>query len=350
MMDLAQKLKEFNELPKPSILTDLNSRVFIVDGLNVFIRAFAANSTSNDNGDHVGGITGFLLSLGHAIRTIKPSRCIIVFDGKGGSKKRREIFPEYKENRKFMMRLNRTFNFTSIDAETESQKLQLIKLLSILEMLPVTVISVDDTEADDVISYLSDVISDRNGETYIMSNDKDFLQLVKNNKVYVYNPVKKIIYTEEKIVEEFGIHPNNFMVYRPMVGDSSDNVPGIKGIGSATLLKHFPELKDSTPVPWEHIFAQCEEILSNKSYKSCELILKNKNLISRNMKLMRLDEQFISSASKIKIINQLDNKINKINELQLTKTFVQDRLLDSFPDLRDWIRNTFVNLVRLGNK
>ena len=77
--------------------TYLNDKILIVDGLNTFIRAFAVNPAINDDGAHIGGIVGFLKSLRYAIDILKPTRCIIVFDGKDGSKRRRKLYPEYKQ-------------------------------------------------------------------------------------------------------------------------------------------------------------------------------------------------------------------------------------------------------------
>ena len=85
---------------KQDIDENPNDKILIIDGLNTFIRVFSIYPTQNDDGIHIGGIVGFLKSLGHAIRTISPTRCIIVFDGKGGSSRRRKMFPGYKNNRK----------------------------------------------------------------------------------------------------------------------------------------------------------------------------------------------------------------------------------------------------------
>ena len=90
-----------------------NDKILIIDGLNTFIRCFSAIPTLNDDGAHVGGIVGFLRSVGYAIRTIRPTRTVIVFDGKGGSNRRKKIFPEYKAGRKMSERLNRSYDFNT---------------------------------------------------------------------------------------------------------------------------------------------------------------------------------------------------------------------------------------------
>ena len=85
-----------------------DDKVLIVDGLNTFLRVFSVIPTTNDDGIHVGGIVGILRSLGHSIGMFSPTRTIVVFDGKGGSTRRRKIYPEYKQNRRTKYRVNRS--------------------------------------------------------------------------------------------------------------------------------------------------------------------------------------------------------------------------------------------------
>ena len=82
-----------------------NDSVLLIDGLNTFIRVFTAIPTTNEDGIHIGGIVGFLRSLAYTINMVRPTRTIIVFDGKGGSNRRRKIFPQYKMGRKMSHRL-----------------------------------------------------------------------------------------------------------------------------------------------------------------------------------------------------------------------------------------------------
>ena len=69
-----------------------NSRVLVIDGLNTFIRTWTTNPTMNEDGDHIGGLTGFLKSIGFQIKMFNPTRVIVVFDGKGGNDKRKDIY------------------------------------------------------------------------------------------------------------------------------------------------------------------------------------------------------------------------------------------------------------------
>ena len=154
----------------------VNDRVLIVDGLNLYLRVFAVNGTLNDNGVPVGGITGFLRSLAYAIREINPTRVIIVYDGAGGSQRRRKIHSDYKSNRKPGKRITRWDAFKNVEEEKQAMKIQFSRLLEYLNTLPINVISIDKIEADDTIAYIAHTLL--NKEVTIMSADQDFLQLV----------------------------------------------------------------------------------------------------------------------------------------------------------------------------
>jgi DNA polymerase-1 len=129
-----------------------NTNVLLVDAMNLFIRNYAAVPSMDDDGNHIGGMVGFFKSLGLAIRSFKPSRVIVVFDGKGGSQRRRKIYPDYKKNRKPPVRLNRSYDLTTDEQEKENMKFQLVTLVQMIECLPVTLMALDNVEADDVIA------------------------------------------------------------------------------------------------------------------------------------------------------------------------------------------------------
>ena len=151
--DLNEKFISFLDQVKDEehkAVTRLNDRVLIVDGLNTFIRSFSINPSINDDGLHIGGLIGFLKSVRYTCDILKPSRCIIVFDGKDGSKRRRKIYPQYKENRKVKKRLNRNVDWgTAPQDEEQSMIQQMGRLIEYLEQLPLTLVSVDGIEADD---------------------------------------------------------------------------------------------------------------------------------------------------------------------------------------------------------
>jgi len=202
-IDILKSLKEEDTLSQ-----NPNDRILLIDGLNTFIRAFAVNPSTNDDGIHIGGMTGFLQSIGYAIKNIKPTRVIICFDGKGGSSKRRKLFPEYKANRKVRKRLTRLSSFNNQEDERISMSQQISRLVQYLDQLPVTVLAPENIEADDAMAYISQQVYPKS-QFYIMSTDKDFLQLV-DNRIQVWSPTKKKYYFKDTVQEDFDIPAHNF--------------------------------------------------------------------------------------------------------------------------------------------
>lgn len=321
-----------------------NSRVLLVDALNTFLRSYAAIPTLDDNGNHIGGMTGFLRSIGAAIRDFKPSRVVIVFDGKGGSQRRRKIYPDYKSNRKPPTRLNRQYDMTTEEQEVENMKYQLVSLIEMLECLPVTVFTMDNIEADDVIAYASELITVQGGQSIIYSTDKDFLQMVSEN-TKVYNPVKKKTFDINTIVEDYGVHPNNFVFYRALMGDKSDNIGGIRGAGEKTLLRHLPELLHaSINVDVDFIAQKFVDV--KKKPKLVENILDNTNIVERNLQLMNLRDVNISTDSKMKIVHKLDTVKADLKKMDLTKLMIRSKIMGNFPNYDIWLTTTFAPLTR----
>lgn len=335
------KDREKIELPK-----DHNDVVLLIDGLNSFLRCFCCVPTHNDNGVHIGGLTGFLQSIGKAVRQFNPTRCVVVFDGSGGSQRRRKLFPNYKANRKNRdkVRLNRTYDgLQSIEEERESQKRQLIRSVQYLDLLPVTIMSIDLIEADDVIAYIAaqKLNESNNQKTVIMSSDKDFVQLV-NNRVHVWNPIRKLYLTPENVPDTYKIPAHNFLMYRIMDGDASDNIQGIKGIGMKTLQKRFPEIFTDERVTINEIIERSTEHQNEaKIYRD---ILENKDTLDLNHKLMQLDDVNISGTSKLKIVELFDQPIRTMDKLNFQKMFMDDKLWAAFPNVQSWLMTTFSTL------
>ena len=220
-----------------------DDKVLVIDGLNTFIRVFSVIPTTNDDGIHVGGIVGFLRSIGYAINMFRPTRVIIVFDGKGGSKHRRKLYPEYKAKRKTKYRVNRAYDFASPEDEKQNMIMQLQRIVEYLDNLPVTVMSYDNIEADDTIGYLCRQVLTESKIT-VMSTDKDFLQLA-DDRIKIWSPTKKKMYDQKMVMDEYGINSHNYIWYRVLDGDKSDNIPGIRGLGLKTIQKKLPFLTEN---------------------------------------------------------------------------------------------------------
>jgi len=241
----------------------VNDHVLIIDGLNNFIRTWAASPATNSDGQHIGGIVGFLQTIALAIRTLNPTRTIIVFDGKGGSVRRKKIYPEYKAGRKPLKRPNRVEGLTE-ENEAENMRRQFRRLLEYLNCLPVTFMSIENIEADDAIAYIGKQIL-KDSQITIMSTDKDFYQLV-NDRISIWSPTKKVLYDRKRIEEEFEIKSENFIYYRMIDGDKSDNIHGVKGMALKTIRKKFPFLKDQ-------VIYNFEEFLNVSKYTEYQELL-----------------------------------------------------------------------------
>jgi DNA polymerase-1 len=320
-----------------------NSDVLLVDGTNLFIRCWSANPAMDDNGNHTGGIIGFLKSLGYAIKLLAPTRCIIIFDGVGGSFKRRQIYPQYKERRKGRLRLNRTYeDMSEVTSEEESMRKQYIRLLHYLQTLPVNILSVDHVEADDVIAFLAVEQFHKSRNVFIMSTDRDFLQLCTGN-VKVYSPTKKRIYGTAEVLEEYQIHPNNFVLFRAIDGDKSDNVDGIEGAGPKTITKHFPWLNEESVHKVDEIVSHAVN-LRNK-YKVMEKISEGKLLLERNVALMQLRDTALTTVGQLYCVERMDTKnIPKLDRNAFFKYVREDMLDSNLPNHVDWVNNTWAPL------
>jgi len=315
-----------------------NDKVLIIDGLNTFIRSFAVSPVTNDNGVHVGGISGFLLSIGFAIKTLNPTRVIICFDGKGGSQRRRKLFPEYKANRMVRTKLNRTNSFVDKDSEDQNMKMQLGRLIQYLDLLPVQLIAPQNIEADDSIAYLSkQVLTD--SKIFIMSSDKDFIQLV-DDRIAVWSPTKKKLYFKDDVVQDYKIPAHNYLLYRTLTGDKSDNIPGIRGTGVKTLEKRLPSIFSDKQLTIDDIIDEC----GDSNIKVLQSIRENREVLELNYKLMQLREVDISGSSKEKIMNVADNSIPRLNSMQFKVMIIEDGLNNAFKNLDFWLREKFSSL------
>jgi len=328
--------KIFDSLKEEKTLDSVDSRVLLIDGLNTFLRAFAAIGWVNKDLSHIGGLTGFLRSLGYVIKLVRPTRVIIVFDGQGSSTNKRYIYPEYKANRG-LTRVTNWDSFESQQDESDAITEQLVRLVFYLKTLPIDLLSIDKIEADDVIGYISQKLS---GEVTIMSSDRDYLQLVSDN-ITIYSPTKKKFYDHDLVITEYGVSPNNFLTQKILLGDSGDNIPGVKGLGSKTMLKHFPELSKDDEITLDDILQKCEgkqKIL--ESIKNFEFQLRI------NKKLMDLKQPNIPEEGLEEINSVLLNPNKGYDSQKFLTLYHEDELGNSIQNVQTWLFNHFHNLQK----
>jgi DNA polymerase-1 len=233
---------------------------------------------------------------------------------------------------------------TTDEQERENMKWQLVSLVDMVECLPVSILALDNIEADDAIAYMSELVTKNGGNSIIYSTDKDFLQMVNEN-VKLYNPVKKKTFDVDIVLETYGVHPNNFVFFRSLLGDKSDNIDGIKGAGEKTVLKYIPELVDgNVEVNLDLVEQKYTDI--KKKPKLVENILDNTNIVNRNLELMNLRDVDINIDAKMKIIHKYEEGCPPLRKSDLTRLMFRSKIISSIQNYDEWITFTFTPLAR----
>ena len=210
-------------------MTNPNKKIFLIDGSSYLYRAFHAmppltTSTGLPTGA-VKGVTNMLRNL----RNENPnSHYLAIFDAKGKNF-RHSIYKDYKANRPPM---------------PPELREQLAPLKSICNAMGMPVVEIPDVEADDVIATLSVMGAQRGIPMIISSLDKDLMQLVEDPLVKMVNTMNNKVYDVAGVQEKFGVHPDQIIDYLALVGDTSDNIPGVPKVGPKTAVKWLNEFKD----------------------------------------------------------------------------------------------------------
>lgn len=290
----------------------------VIDGNNQYLRAFIVNPTLSTNGQPIGGVVGTLKILQKLCKEINPDQIVIVWDGEGGSSKRKLMNKNYKGGRN-PIRLNRDVRNLTENEELENKIWQQTRLVDYLNQLPVIQLLYPNIEADDLVSYVVRHTHYSNWQKVIVSSDKDFIQLV-NDKTILYRPIQEEFLNVTKVLEKYGIHPNNFTLARAITGDDSDNIKGVRGVGLATVSKRFPMFLEEKLCFADDIISYC----NNKQGKAYETIASSGDLIENNYRIMQLTAPQISIQTKNLIDNILNNFKPEFNQMEFKKMSIQD--------------------------
>jgi len=202
-----------------------------------------------------------------------------------------------------------------------------------LDNLPITVLSYDNIEADDTIGYLCRQVLTESQIT-VMSTDKDFLQLA-DDRIKIWSPTKKKIYNQQAVFDEYGISAHNYIWYRVLDGDKSDNISGVRGLGLKTIQKKLPFLSENRIVNIDEVIKELPE---------------SKDVIEMNYKLMQLSDVDISGSTKTKIIDRVNEPINRLVKYKFEKMFLEDKLYTALPNLTSWLLTNFNQLNHYAEK
>ena len=295
-------------------------RVLLIDSLNLYLRAYIMDPSLTMQGEPCGGIKGSLKILQKLVRDSNPDEIIFIWDGPNGSQKRKSLNKDYKSGRK-PIRLNRSVKNLTDEEEMQNKVWQQMRLMEYLNEMPIMQIIIPEVEADDVISYLTQTPKYRGWQKVIVSNDKDFYQLCDDETV-VFRPVSKTVYNKNRIVEELGVHPRNMALARAMVGDASDNLPGIKAVGFKTIARRLGFLAADKDYTIDELIAYCEKV--DKKLKFHDNILEGQEVIAHNYKMMQLYSPMLSPQSKDFVKNAVENFEFNFNKIEIIKKMRDD--------------------------
>lgn len=321
-----------------------NHPVLIIDGHNLFIRGFVVSPQMDSMGEPIGGVATFLKTLRKLLEIHSPSHCMIAWDAGNGSSKRRAIYSDYKHGNK-ARRVNRVIE-DQADQYIVNQQNQLIRTIEYMKNLPVKQFFVEDCEADDVINQICMRVP-KYKPIVIVSADRDFYQLI-DHRISVYNPVRKLFISAEDCISEFHAAPQNVLLSRVFLGDKSDNIDGVNGIGPKWIEKNLPFLKEEK----QHYLSDIKKIFEeNKDgkLKTWRNGYENFHIAERNFKLMNLGPSMMTATQQKQVYNILEDEsdnVYSIHKIEIIKMLNKDSLMVDF-NFENWFRD-FTNLMHMS--
>jgi DNA polymerase-1 len=195
--------------------------LYLFDGSAFLYRSFfALPPLTTSSGFPTGAIYGFLRSILAILKTEKPNYMAIAFDLPAPTQ-RKLAYSEYKSQR---------------PPTPDPLKVQIPVIKELINLLGIKLLEMPGYEADDLIAYLTQKAKREGFKVKIYSPDKDVLQLVEGSQVVVINPISEEVFDENKVIEKFGVHPQKLADYLALVGDKTDNIEGVKGVGPKTAI------------------------------------------------------------------------------------------------------------------
>ena len=306
----------------------MKDRIFVIDGSSYLYRAYhAMPPLSTSKGQPTGAVKGVTNMLMNLKKDSEGSPIIVVFDAKGKTF-RNDIYSEYKANRPPM---------------PDELRLQLQPVKSICKAIGFPLIEIEGVEADDVIATITKMAKDAKYKCVVSSLDKDLMQLVEDPDTTLMNTMKHEIFNEDKVFEKFGVKPSQIRDMLALVGDSSDNIPGVPKVGQKTAAK------------WLNEYGNLKGIISNAdSIKGVvgDNLRNSLNDLDRNIELVTLKEDVDLNLKfeDLLIFNPDEEELEKIfNELEFAainnnkdeespKKLGKYQTVLNKKDLDDWVK------------
>ena len=330
-MSYSKILNDLKQTPPP----ELNDHILVIDAMNMLIRSFSLLKAMSPTGHHIGGLVGFLRSLGYVTRIFDPTRVIVVWDGKGGSANRKNIDPNYKANRA-TSRITHWGLYDTKAEETEALIGQLFRTKDYLECLPLQQIMMEKLEADDIIAYLAQQADKNNKKITIVSSDKDFLQMVNKN-IEVYAPIKKKVFKDDNIKDELKVISETYNIVKALLGDNSDGLKGVKGLGIKTIISQFPDLVSKPSMTLDYVFQVCEDNLEGK--KIFSKIIHEWDKVETNYKLMNLHDSVLDIKEKNTILDIIKEEIPDLQAGAFLHLLDTDKIEGVTKNTEGWLEN-----------
>ena len=277
-------------------------KLFLIDGMALIYRAYYAlikNPLTSSTGLNTSAIYGFINSLIKLLKDEKPDYISIVLDSKAKTFRHLK-YDLYKAHRKPM---------------PDDLSEQIPYLYDIFNALKIKVYKMDGFEADDIIGSISKKISNKKIDLFMYSSDKDLMQLINEN-TFLYSPGNTFkptkIYRENDVYEKHGVMPNQFIDYLALLGDTSDNIPGVKGIGTKTAMKLINDFKSI-----DQIYNLIDKI-NNPRIKNLLINDQDNALLSKELVTIDVNMNIDFKLEELKTKDLLfENVIEKLHSLDI---------------------------------
>ncbi len=284
-------------------------KIYLIDVSSMFFRAFyAIRPLTSAKGVPVNAVYGFISMIAKLLKEKNPEYIVFCYDRKEPSF-RKDLDINYKANRSTM---------------PDDMQVQMPYLKKVAGLFGITDLEVESFEADDLIGTIATQARRENFEVYIVSGDKDFCQLI-DDKVFLYDTMKEIVFTPALVKEKHGVTPEQFIDFLAITGDSSDNIPGVAGIGPKGAIKLIEEFGTL-----EKIYENIEHIASagikDKLINSKERAILSKKLVTivRNVKTGKSIEDY---KRKPLYVEPLREFLQELNFKTFEKNLLGDKKL-----------------------